>query len=111
MEKVFHIVGVIQPTIHMSNINTDKVLEAVNSMRRAIAQMNKARSTWKKYQKTAKDRNFTDEQICSAQQVLRESVAGSLAVVIEASMLVSQMDEVDIEPMSEFHADEIITRN
>jgi ACT domain-containing protein len=93
------------------NINTEEVLKSVNSIRRAITQINKARSTWKKYQKTAKERNFTDEQIRSAQQVLRESVAGSLAVVIEASMLVSQMDEVDIEPMSELHADEIIVRN
>jgi hypothetical protein len=92
------------------NINTDKVIEAVNNMRRAISQMNKARSTWKKYQKTAKERNFTDEQIRSAQQVLRESLAGSLAVVIEAGMYVSQMDECDIQAMSEFHADEIIVR-
>jgi len=92
------------------NINTNKLLQAVNNMRRAISQMNKARSTWKKYQKTAKERNFTDEQISSAQQVLRESVAGSLAVVIEAGMYVSQMDESDIEAMSEFHADEIIVR-
>jgi hypothetical protein len=97
-------------TTKTMNINTDKLLQAVNNMRRAISQLNKARNTWKKYQKTAKERNFTDEQIRSAQQVLRESVAGSLAVVIEAGMYVSQMDEIDIEVMSEFHADEIIIR-
>ena len=89
-------------------MHTDDLLSDLNKMRRALAQLNKARSTWRKYQKTAKERNFTDEQIASAKQVLRESVASSLALLMECGMAISQMDEVDIEPVSECHADQII---
>jgi len=90
------------------SIHTKDLLSDINTMRRAISQISRARSTWKKYQKTANERNFTDEQIASAKQVLRESVAGSLAVLMERGMHISQMDEADIDPHAEVHADEII---
>lgn len=90
------------------SIHTKDLLSDINTMRRAISQISRARSTWKKYQKTAKERNFTAEQIASAKQVLRESVAGSLAVLMESGMHISQMDEADIDPHAEVHADEII---
>jgi hypothetical protein len=91
------------------SIHTKDLLANMNDMRRCIAQISKARSTWRKYLKTAKERNFTAEQIASAKQVLRESVAYSLAVLMERGMHISQMDEADIEPNSEVHADEIIS--
>ena len=90
------------------NINTTDLIADLNVMRRAISQISKARTTWRKYQKTAKERNFTAEQVASAKQVLRESVSGSLALLMERGMAISQLDEMDIEPRAEFHADEII---
>ena len=91
-----------------TTITTKSVLDDVTAIRRVISQIGRARSTWKKYQKTAKERNFTAEQIASAKQVLRESVAGSLAVLIERGMHISQMDEADIDVQSEAHAANII---
>lgn len=91
------------------SIHTDSLLDSIKTMRRVISQISRARSTWKKYQKTAKERNFTAEQIASAKQVLRESVAGSLAVLMERGMHISQMDEADIDPHAEIHADTIIS--
>ena len=91
------------------SIHTYSLLDDIKTMRRVISQISRARSTWKKYQKTAKERNFTAEQIASAKQVLRESVAGSLAVLIERGMHISQMDEADIDPHAEIHADKIIS--
>ena len=87
---------------------TNSLMSDLNTMRRALSQISKARSTWRKYQKTAKERNFTAEQIDSAREVLRESVAGSLALLVERGMAISQMDEADIDANSESHASEII---
>ena len=91
------------------SIHTDSLLDSIKTMRRVISQISRARSTWKKYQKTAKERNFTTEQIASAKQVLRESVAGSLAVLVERGMHISQMDEADIDSQSETDASNIIS--
>ena len=87
---------------------TNELLADLNVMRRALAQLNKARSTWRKYQKTAKERNFSAEQIASAKQVLRESVTDSLALLMERGMAISQMDDADVQVNAEANANEII---
>lgn len=88
---------------------TDRLLRDINVMRRAILQLSKARSTWRKYQKTAKERNFTAEQIASAKQVLRESVTDSLSILMEYGMGISQMDLDDVQANAEVNASEIIS--
>jgi hypothetical protein len=91
-----------------TTITTDRLLETTKTMRRAVAQIAKSRKTWKIYTSGAKAGRFNAEQVASAQQVLRESIAQSLAVLIECGMYVSQMDEGDIEVQAEAHANRII---
>lgn len=92
-----------------TSITTERMLETANIMRRAIAQIAKSRKTWKTYTAGAKAGRFNAEQVAAAQQVLRESVAQSLGVLMEAGMLVSQMDESDIDMQAEAHASNIIS--
>ena len=92
-----------------TSISTARLLETTNTMRRAIAQIAKSRTTWKTYTKGAESGRFNAEQVASAKQVLRESIAQSLAVLTECGMYVSQMDEADIDVQSEAHAANIIS--
>ena len=91
-----------------TSISTERLLETTNVMRRAIAQIAKSRKTWKTYTAGAKAGRFNAEQVAAAQQVLRESIAQSLGVLMECGMLISQMDDGDIDVQAEAHAVDII---
>lgn len=87
--------------------NADAVLASLKRTQRAISQLNTARRTWAKYKKAEKAGTVTVEQVNAARAVLRESVANSLSVIMEAALYVAG-DECDIEMRAEHNAAEII---
>ena len=91
-----------------TSIKTERLLETIKTMRCAFTQIAKSRKTWKLYTAGAKAGRFNAEQVASAKQVLRESIAQSIAVRTECGMYVSQMDESEIDAQSEAHAAKII---
>ena len=85
-----------------------RTLESAEMISRALKQIKKSKTTWRKYRKAHKDGRVTDVQLEAAKVVLRESVTSSLEVILDASLYIGQTDECEITDRAINTAAEII---
>lgn len=92
----------------MNDIDTDTVLNELAIIKRAIANIAKSRSTWRKYLKAHKEGRVTAEQVENAKSVLRGAIADDLEAAFNAGFTIAQGDLCDFQPRAENAAADII---
>ena len=90
------------------HIPATRVLESIEMISRGLKQLKKSKTTWRKYQKAAKEGRVTAEQVESAKAVLRESIAETLEAIMCEGFRIGQGDECDYRSRAEANAEEII---